>query len=198
MADEHGRYLIYGFVAGELRQYVTGGDAWGDDAYVTDLAFGQVDADRAMELGVVRNTNVNDRYFVFDDASTNYRQLLAGGAGWGSGNYATGIAFGDVDGDGRDEIAISRYAGERERFWLIDDAQSSFIELYAGGNRWGDDTFATSVALGDVTGDGCADFGVTRNARANMRFDVVTTATCAARPPVNDGPPLNSPVERDD
>jgi hypothetical protein len=196
MADEHGRYFVYGYVPGTgLRRFTTGGDQWGDDAYVTDLAFGQFDADPAKELGVVRNTRVNDRYFVFDDAAHNYRQLLAGGAGWGSGYYATGIAFGDVDRDGRDEIAVSRYARQRERFWLIDDAQGSFLELYAGGNRWGDDTYATSVALGDVTGDRCADFGVTRNARANMRFDIVTTGACAGRRVINPAQP-NRPVVR--
>lgn len=184
-ANEHGRYFIYGYTAATgLRQWATGGDAWGANAYVTDLAFGQFDADPAKELGVVRNTDENDRYFVFDDANANYRQLLAGGAGWGRGNYATGIAFGDVDRDGRDEIAIARYARGRERFWVIDDATGSFIELYAGGNRWGSDTYATSVALGDVSGDGCADFGLTRNARANMRFDVVITGACAGRPAV--------------
>jgi hypothetical protein len=191
-ADEHARFLIYGFVAGTgLRQFGTGGDAWSSNAFVTDLAFGQFDSDQRMELGVVRSTDVNARYFVFDDERANYRELLAGGDQWGSGYYATGIAFGDVDRDGRDELAVSRFTRRNERFWIIDDLQEGFLELYAGGNRWGDDSYATSVALGDVSGDRCADFGVARFARANMRFDVVTTGQCAGRSIAN---PVNTPA----
>jgi hypothetical protein len=184
ISDEGPRYFVFSYdvASPNLRQVRTGGENWGSDASVTDLSFGQFDADRGRELAIVRNANQNDRYFVFDDAARQFALMLSGGAGWGSGNYATGVSFGDADGDGREELAISRHAAQNERFWLIDDVAGGFVEIYSGGAQWGSDAYATSVALGDVNGDGCFDLGVTRAAPQNMRFSVASIGQCPARP----------------
>ena len=55
--------------------------------------------------------------------------LHSGGSGWGSGNYTTSVATGDVDGDGLDEIIIGRRSDVNMRYEILDDAKAGFALL---------------------------------------------------------------------
>ena len=105
----------------------------GDSNYVTSIAFGDVDGDGKDEVGLTRKAGSNARYWVLDDAAHNFAQLHSGGHSWGDSNYATSIAFGDVDNDGKDEVALGRKAGGNPRYWIFDDAVQGFNTLHTGG-----------------------------------------------------------------
>ncbi len=148
----------------------SGGSSWGEGNYATSIAFGDVDGDGRDEVGITRKSGSNDRYWILNDKNAGFGTLHKGGSGWGSSNYATSIAFGDVDGDGRDEVGIARKAGSNSRYWILDG-----FGAYGqgGGGRWGSSNYATSIAFGDVNGDGDADLGIARKAGSNMRYKVL-------------------------
>ena len=172
-ARQNARYFILRRSGGSFRTLHEGGNKWGKDYYATSIAFGNIDDDARAEVGVTRYARSNMRYTILDDHAANFRRLHNGGNNWGSGNYATRIAFGDVDGDGRDEIGLSRKARGNARYWLLDDGRNYFLTIEAGGYRWGSDNYATSIAFGDVNGDRRADLGLTRKATGNMRYIVL-------------------------
>ena len=170
-ARENARYWIFRW-DGSLRTLHTGGENWGSNNNATSIAFGDVDGDGRDEFGVTRRAGENERFFIFDDINAGFRKLLSGGKGWGGVNYATSIAFGDFDGDGRDEIAIARNAKENARYWLLDDSDGLFLEITSGGQGWGSSNYATGVAFGDVNSDGRADLGLSRRSGSNMRYAI--------------------------
>lgn len=150
----------------------TGGQVWGSGAYTTDVAFGDIDGDGHDELAVARRAGSSTRFYVYDDATNDFALLHSGGQEWGSSSYATAVAFGDVDGDGRDELAVGRRASEHDRFMIYDDAVAAepFAKLTGGGADWGPGNYTTDLAFGDVNNDGRAELGVARHASSYSRY----------------------------
>ena len=86
------------------------------------------------------------------------------------------IAFGDADGDGFDEVGVTRYAGSNARYIILDDANAGFIEILAGGTGWGGAAYATSIAFGNVDNDSSLEFGVARRAGSGARYMIFEDA----------------------
>lgn len=189
-AGDNARFFVYAGAGDGFRLLFSGGRRWGSGNYATGIAFGDVDGDGRLELGITRKAGDNARWFVLKDVAgdyTDFQTVHSGGVDWGSGNYATGIAFGDVDGDGRDEIAVSRKAGGGGRYFVFDDFNANFRLLESGGTTWGDGNYATAVALGDVDGDGRAELAVTRKAGENARVMLVDDEVNNYRPLWDEG-----------
>lgn len=129
-------------------------------------------------FGDVGGDVAGSRYAILDDARAGFAVLMTGGQEWGPGTYATSMAFGDVDGDGRDEVGIARrHKRGSMRFVVLDDAMAGFTVLMTGGEEWGVGTYATSIAFGDVDGDGRDELGVARyHVRGEMRYQVCDDA----------------------
>ena len=124
-------------------------------SWTTGLAFGNVDDDPAEELAFTRTAAVNERVWVVDDAAAGFVTLVRYGEGWPSTVSAVGVALGDVDGDGRDEVAFSRVATINPRVFVHDDAapggsRAAFGLLWGGGTEWPGGYYATAVAFGQV------------------------------------------------
>ncbi|MFK7888771.1 MAG: M12 family metallopeptidase [Gammaproteobacteria bacterium] len=171
-AGSNSRFMIFSGADDDFRLLFRGGVDWGASNYATSIAFGDVDGDGRLEIGVARKAAKNSRWLIYKDVAgdyTDFRPIHSGGVNWGEENYATAIAFGDVDGDGRDEVAVARKASGNSRFFVHDDFSHQFRLLKSGGERWGKDAFATSVALGDVDGDGRAELAVCRQSGTNAR-----------------------------
>lgn len=156
--------------------YHEGGNDWGDDRYTTSIAFGHVDNDRKAEVGIARRSDTGPRFFILDDKATNFHLLHSGGEDWGDGRYATCIAFGDIDGDGRDEVGITRKSDTGPRYFILDDAENNFKFLHSGGEDWGDDRYGTCITFGDIDGDGLAEIGITRKSNTGPRFFILDDA----------------------
>jgi len=142
---------------------------WPDAVSAVGAAFGDVDGDGRDELGVITDTTESDRIHVFDDAPAGFAPLWVGDATWGAASVATGIAFGDVDGDGFDELAVTRKHDINARLFLYDDAAATFGLLWQYGEGWGLGSYATAVAFGNVDDDPAEEIGLTRLATLNER-----------------------------
>lgn len=134
----------------------------------SSVAFGNVDDDYPVEFGISLGSRTGldplYRFMVWDDER--FFTLLAGSQsiGWPRNADATSIAFGDVDGDGRDELGVTREsAGENTTFIIYDDAEQGFVELYRSNApfvRGPEYATATSIAFGDVDGDGLDEIAI--------------------------------------
>lgn len=158
-------------VFGLLWQY---GEGWGPGSYATGVAFGNVDDDPAEEIGLTRQATLNERAYIFDDAAANYVTLQTFGESWAANAWSTAIAFGDVDSDGRDEVALSRVATINPRVFVHDDAapgddRPAFKLLWGGGAEWPGGIYATSVAFGNVDANSEMELGLGRFAAEGPR-----------------------------
>ena len=116
------------------------------------------------------------RYAILDDAKAGFAQLHEGGNGWGSDNYTTSVATGDVDGDGLDEVVIGRRSNVNMRYEILDDAKAGFAQIHEGGNGWGSGNFTRSVAAGDLDNDGIDEVVIGRETSVNMRYEILDDA----------------------
>ena len=62
--------------------------------------------------------------------------LWATGSEWGSSKFANSIAFGDIDGDGKDEFGFTLMTDEGFRFRILDDDSAGFQELLSDNSRF--------------------------------------------------------------
>lgn len=157
----------------------TNGLDWGQGFYPTAAATGDLDGDGNDELAIARRSSVNSRVLIYD--YQNGAQTVIGqiGTDWGGSYFALDVAMGDIDGDGRDEIAVARFATENGRFFVFDDATRNFALMYTGGANWGSSAWATAVAFGDIDGDGRDELGVGRRSPVNGRYYVHNDAAAA-------------------
>ena len=151
-----------------------GGADWGANIHTTGIKFGDIDGDGRDEVGVVRKSSSGNRIFLYDDVSKNYKLLFTAGSDWGKDNYATDIAFGDMDGDGTDEMAVSRKSSSNGRVFVYKYSSRKMNLINSLGSEWGGKTYATHVAFGDMNKDGKAELGVTRKADINSRVFIYT------------------------
>lgn len=154
----------------------TYGEAWGEGAWATSIAFGNVDDDPAQEIGVTRKSSINERALVFDDAASDFAVLGTFGEDWNPFAYATDIAFGDMDGDERDEVGLTRFVTINARFFVYDDAAAGFASLGSGGESIEGEDYATAIAFGRVDTSPEGVFGVARDADAGPRISIYRRA----------------------
>ena len=164
------RVFVYDDAAAGFALLWSFGEGWGVASWTTGLAFGNVDDDPAEELAFTRTAAVNERVWVVDDAAAGFVTLVRYGEGWPSTVSAVGVALGDVDGDGRDEVGYITDATDGERIFVRDDATTTFAPLWAGDATWGALATATAIAFGDADGDGLDELAVTRNHDINARL----------------------------
>ena len=110
---------------------------------------------------------------VLDDAEAGYAHLEWLRVPWGSYNRANGETYpdcGDLDGDGRDELAIGLGNGGSGYVYLVDDATVGYVPLagtpngpgwlrtgWSGYNR---SSGATHPVVGNFDGDGAAELAI--------------------------------------
>lgn len=156
------------------------GEGWGVASWTTALAFGNVDDDPAEELAITRIAAVNERVRVIDDAAAGFVSLTTFGSDWPAAVSAVGAAFGDVDGDGRDELGFITDATQKDHIFVYDDATDAFEPLWSGDATWGAAAVATGIAFGDADGDELDELAVTRQHDTNARVFLYDDATASA------------------
>ena len=128
---------------------------------ITDSAAADYDKDGRLDLAMIvsgalrlyHNDGLNgSNQLVFTEVTVN-----AGALSGTTLATITGIAFGDITGEGKPEIILSGINGTGDTIlaWLDNSASFTFLS----GNKCSSPSGATAgrVALGDVTGDGFAD-----------------------------------------
>lgn len=167
--------VIYDFSSVGAPSSATWGCPFGDNRVVYDLALGDVDGDGADEIGIARQGQDT-----FEAAI--YR--LEGGAiiqKWGSNSWsdpANAIAFGDVDGDGRDEVAVSRDHNEGNKFYIFDftnpagSTWTSTTMSTADTSGWSADYGPIDMAFGNIDNDPEEELGLVRDFDSGFRWRV--------------------------
>jgi len=136
--------------------------AWrsAESGYATGLGVSDVDGDGDGDVVVAYgNDMVPGPLAIYE----NEQGVLGETAAWTSEahHYFGQLSIGDVDGDGADDLVVSRYVGDEGRF-----DEPGGVQLWLGANdgfelAWEDDGFYSfSCALGDVDGDGDLDLAV--------------------------------------
>ena len=151
---------------------------------VVATAFGNVDDDPAEELAIVEQVGFTVRVRVLDDLEHAYAELFAPSDQWGFLERGQDVAFGDVNGDGRDELAVGRSSNGGDT-WLIYRRfnNGSWALLDSGGAEWESPRTANRVAFGDTDGDGWEELGVTRSATDGARWYVYSHVQGQILPP---------------
>ena len=167
------RYWIksYNDATGDFDIVFRGGETWNTDAYTTALAFGDIEDDGKDELAIGRrHIGANPtRYWVktYNDLTGDMDIIYQGGQTWTADSYTKALAFGDVDGDGTDELAIGRrtIGANNTRYWVkrYSVPEGTFDILLRGGKGWHPQDYVTALAFDDVDGDGLDELAVGRN-----------------------------------
>ncbi len=158
------RYELYRLGGDGLELVASGGGDLCESAGVTDLAFGEVGGEPV--LGVALKADAGPRFRVLTpngDASA-FTSCLEGGSGWSKGRCATGIAFGELDGE--QVMAVSRTGDDHMRIALYRELAGQLVEFSVYGDGWGDRD-ATAVAIGSLGGQHVIAYG--RSAGDNNR-----------------------------
>ena len=129
---------------------------------------GDVDGDGRAELVVGLGSGANGWIVILDDSSRGLAELASGGwvridlGAYNSRNGETRPTAGDLDGDGRAEIAVGVGQGGGSRVVLLDDERTGFSRLGAGLVQSGWDGYdqadgSTAPEAEDFDGDGAAE-----------------------------------------
>jgi hypothetical protein len=143
---------------------------WGFLQIPQEVAFGDVDGDGRDELGVVRTTNAGPSWYVYrlSDGGNWYAQN-SGGADWPAPRSAYHLAFGDLDGNGDDELIVARHATTGPRFYYYGIWSNQLFSERSYGSLLADGIAVTDVAAGDTNGDGKDEIALAVDAPSGAR-----------------------------
>ncbi|HEV8582174.1 MAG TPA: Vps62-related protein [Thermoanaerobaculia bacterium] len=165
---DNNRYYIFRCAANQLTQVAEGGDSWAHDRGVTGIALGIFAGKQT--LGVSRGGDEKSRFLLFHWHAGKLAELENGGDGWGSGRYATCIAFGVLD--DLAVVGVGRNEGNHERFFIYRWLHHKLEILARGGNTWDGNRGTTAIAFGLL--DDRWVVGVGRNRGGGARFEIYT------------------------
>lgn len=154
------------------------GTDWSSDRITTALAMGDLDGDERAEIVMGRDAGAGFRWAIYGfSLTTNDLELFDSlqGIDWEAERGVTDLAMGDVDGDGRVEIAVGRSAGAGMRWALYHyNVTTKDLALFDSeqGIAWGPERNTTQLAMADMNGDGRAEISVGRSAGTGFRWAV--------------------------
>jgi hypothetical protein len=146
------------------RALISTGQGWGSDVSASAMEFGDLDNDGHDEVVVARSRISGPRLIVYDDWKRGFsgdpatvRQIDT--SGWGSDFDARSLALGDIDNDGKLEIAVGRSPGGDHQLFLYDDVDTNYRSLRSIRINRG----VNDLEFEDVDGDGMEELLLTRS-----------------------------------
>jgi hypothetical protein len=144
-----------GFVNGPTSPVAVGGLPWSE-------AVGDFNGDGIADLAVANN-NTNTVAILLGDGSGNFTPAPGSPAAVGSQPY--GVAVGDFNGDGIQDLAVTNYNGHSVTI-LLGDGTGRFTPALGSPVSVGNNPI--SAAVGDFNGDGIQDLAVSNNNSNNV------------------------------
>jgi len=163
--------------------------AWKDqDRTATAVAVGDLEGDKIPEIAVGRSAGADGRVqlYRFNSKTTQFDMIADWGHNWGDGRRTNGLAFGDVNGDGNDELVVGRNGGcggcddnADPRVLVFDTpiTDGRPADVKALGLGWGEDRGTNAIAVADFDGDGPKEIVAGRNTGDNDRAVVFDDAS---------------------
>jgi hypothetical protein len=133
------------------------------------LAVGDVNGDGNQDVGVVNAPSISleagrdGLTLLLGDGTGRFRK--SAGSPLDTGAAPNRIAAGDIDGDGRDEVAVSRPTGNAVALFSFDSKGAMKLRrliIVPEGPK--------GVAIGDLDGDGRKDLAITQTQRGRVRI----------------------------
>jgi len=158
-------------IAGEGHWFKTDWEGYNASNGSTEPAMGDVDGDGRDEVVVGLGSGANGWLMVLDDFDADFGRMPGRSwvqVEWSSYNAANGEtrpAVGDLDSDGRDEIAVGLGKGGGSYVTVYDDASTGFHLFSPGWVRSGWDGYhqadgSTRPVVADVDADGRGELAI--------------------------------------
>ena len=157
--------------------YATGTSPW-------SVAIGDLDGDGKADLAVANN-NINGTLSVFRNTGTPGTISYAAKIDFVTGGYSypISVAIGDLDGDGKADLAVSN--SNQHTVSVFRNTGTSGAISYAAKIDFATGTNPYSVAIGDLDGDGKADLAVANwgsNTLSVLRHESIASQTITFNP----------------
>jgi FG-GAP-like repeat/RTX calcium-binding nonapeptide repeat (4 copies) len=128
------------------------------------VAIGDLNSDGRPDLAAA-NVNSNDVSVLLGNGSGGFS--AAAGSPFAVGTAPISVAIGDLNGDGRPDLATANYSSNNVSV-LLGNGSGGFSA--AAGSPFAVGTNPISVAIGDLSGDGKPDLATANSASANVSF----------------------------
>ncbi|MFZ4660912.1 MAG: FG-GAP repeat domain-containing protein, partial [Caldilineaceae bacterium] len=125
--------------------------------FASSVVWGDMNGDGALDLAIGKGTNNPDLDERPTEVYLNQGGVLQNSPSWSVDDWTTGIAWGDMNGDGALDLAVG--GNDRNRPTKVYLNQDGILERTPVWSAPPDD-FTTSVAWGDMNGDGALDLAV--------------------------------------
>jgi hypothetical protein len=147
-----------------------------NDRNPTEVELGDLDGDDSdVEIAVITGEPCDASIFALAINTGQLNELWNFSIEWESDYYGEGLAIGDLDGNGRNEVVAATTpadVGEPCRVWAFDGLDGDVVWMYELGPYPG--ARANDLELGDVDGDGDMDVLVATNQAGQSVYALFT------------------------
>ncbi|MEI6142357.1 MAG: FG-GAP-like repeat-containing protein, partial [Mariniphaga sp.] len=119
------------------------------------VSIGDIDGDGKPDLAVANSSNTVS---VFCNTSTSGSLSFATRADFTTGHYPTSVNIGDINGDGKPDLAVTNY--DSGTISVFCNTSTSGIVSFAGRSDFATGYHPYSVSIGDIDGDGKPDLAM--------------------------------------
>ena len=133
-------------------------------ALATRIAIGDLDGDGLPDLAVTRRDD--SRVSVFRNTSSIGTVSFVFGSAFFTGSSPRGVAIGDLDGDGKPDLAVANSGSASVS--VFRNTSSSGTVSFASKVDFTTGTSPFSIAIGDLDGDGKSDLAVANSGSASV------------------------------
>jgi hypothetical protein len=127
------------------------------------VAIGDIDGDGKPDLVVTNNVS-SGTVSVFRNTSSSGSISFAARVDFATGAGPYNVAIGDIDGDGKPDLAVANYGGGTVSVLRNTSSTGSITSSsFAANVDFATGTFPIGVAIGDIDGDGKPDMAITNN-----------------------------------
>lgn len=154
------------------------------DREVRAVDVGDIDGDGVPELAAGRGQGGGGRILIYhiDPETLESTGIGDFGHDWGDDRRVNDLKFGDLDGDGDDELVVGRNHGGGPRVLIFDGplvedgSRQRMTEIGRLGEAWGESRGVIELVVADLDGDGVDEIAVGRSEGGGPRVEVFDDA----------------------